>query len=239
VGQTEVAAPSDNLYSRDVEKGSIGGGVPSSSSSSSGPPVVACAAAPPSRPPSSRVDRAGEEAALACVRRGGRDEALKILMTIYGAPLTTFALRILRDRELAKDVRQQVFLDAFQRIDTFEGRSSLWSWLCGITYHRCVDELRRAKRAEMVDHLDVLNELGGSSELVMDEDRVAKQRALEQCLGKLSVPLRTQLLMRYYLGLSYPEIAEVIGDPHGTVQVRISRILPRLRRCLIDEGVLR
>jgi RNA polymerase sigma-70 factor (ECF subfamily) len=228
--------PSETLYSHHVEKGSIGGVIPSRSG---GPPVVACEAAPPSRPPSSRVDRASEEAALACARRGGRDEALKILMRIYGAPLTAFALRILRDRELAKDVRQQVFLDVFQRIDTFEGRSSLWSWLCGITYHRCLDELRRARRAGRVDDLDVLNELAGPSELVMDEDRVAKQRALAQCLGKLSVPLRTQLLMRYYLGLSFPEIGEAIGDAHGTVQVRISRILPRLRQCLIDEGVLR
>ena len=160
-------------------------------------------------------------------------------MTAYGAPLTAFALRILRDRELAKDVRQQVFLDAYQRIDTFEGRSSLWSWLCGIAYHRCLDELRRAKRAGRIDNFDVWNELIESSELAMDQDRIAKQRALEQCLGKLSVSMRTQLLMRCYLGLSYAEIGEVVGDAHGTVQVRMSRILPRLRRCLRNEGVVR
>jgi len=164
---------------------------------------------------------------------------LKILMTAYGAPLTAFALRILRDRELAKDVRQQVFLDAFQRIDTFEGRSSLWSWLCGIAYHRCLDELKRARRAGPVADLDVLDDLVGPSELVMKDDRAATRRALEQCLGKLPVAMRTQLLMRCFLGLSYAEISEVVGDAHGTVQVRLSRILPRLRRCLRSEGVAR
>jgi DNA-directed RNA polymerase specialized sigma24 family protein len=46
-------------------------------------------------------------------------------------------------------------------------------------------------------------------------------------------------LMRCFLGLSYVEIAAVVGDPHGTVQVRMSRILPRLRRCLRGEGVAR
>lgn len=160
-------------------------------------------------------------------------------MTAYGAPLTAFALRILRDRELAKDVRQQVFLDAFQRIDTFEGRSSLWSWLCGIAYHRCLDELRRARRSGPVEDFDVWDGPTGTSDLEMDHERVAKQRALERCLGKLSPSMRAQLLMRCFLGLSYAEIGEVVGDAHGTVQVRMSRILPRLRRCLRNEGMAR
>src|SRR5690554_3169023 len=96
------------------------------------PAVAAPGAAPAWQPPRSRVDFAREESALACVRRGRLDEALKILMTAYGAPLTGFIVRIVRDPELAKDVRQQVFLAAFQRFETFEGRGSLWSWLCGI-----------------------------------------------------------------------------------------------------------
>lgn len=162
-------------------------------------------------------------------------------MATYGVPLTAFALRILRDRELVKDVRQQVFLEAFQGIDKFERRSSLWSWLCGIAYHRCLDELRRSRRAGPLD------DFGGSDEhvrppdstITMDVDRVATHRALEECLGKLSVPMRTQLLMRYFFGLSYVEIGEAVGVPHGTVQVRMSRILPRLRRCLRGEGVAR
>lgn len=195
--------------------------------------------APPWQPPRSRVDRPREEAALECLRRGRRDDALKILMTAYGAPLTAFVLRIVRDRELAKDVRQQVFLAAFQRIDTFEGRSSLWSWLCGIAYHRCLDELKRARRTTVVDDFDVLDGLVEPSEPTMDPARLARRRALERCLGALPASMRTQLLMRCFLGLSYAEIGEAVGEAHGTVQVRISRILPRLRRCLQGEGVTR
>ena len=51
--------------------------------------------------------------------------------------------------------------------------------------------------------------------------------------------MRMQLLMRHFLGLSYIEIGEAVGVPHGTIQVRMSRILPRLRRCLRGEGVAR
>jgi RNA polymerase sigma-70 factor (ECF subfamily) len=191
------------------------------------------------QPPKSRVDRSAEEAALACVRRGQRAEALEILMDTYGDPLMAFALRIVRNRELAKDIRQQVFLEAFQGFDGFEARSTLWSWLCGIAYHRCLDELRRLRRASAADDLAVLDDLAGHPDLMMDADRAAKRRALEQCLGTLSVLMRTQLLMRCLLGLTHTEIGEIVGAPHSTVQVRISRALPRLRQCLRGEGLAR
>lgn len=196
-------------------------------------------AVPSWQPPPSRVDRAAEDAALTHVRADRRGEALQLLMAAYGDPVTAFAVRILRDRELARDVRQQVFLEAFQGISRFEGRSSLWTWLCGIAYHRCLDELRRNRRAAALDDFDVLDGLVGQPDPTMDLDQVAKQRGLEACLGKLSPALRSQLLMRYLLGLSYVEIGEMVGVAPGTVQVRMSRILPRLRRCLRGEGLAR
>jgi len=203
---------------------------------SDGPPTPAIESGPLWRPPKSRANSASEDAALALVRRGQLAEALRILMAAYGAPITTFAVRIVHDRELANDVRQQVFLEAFQGIERFEGRSSLWSWLCGITYHRCLDELRRLRRARADDDLELPEELFGHVDPMMDADRVAQRRALELCLGKLSPAMRTQLLMRCFLGLTYAEIGETVGATHSTVQVRISRILPALRKCLRGEG---
>lgn len=158
-------------------------------------------------------------------------------MTAYGQPITGFAVRVVRDHELAKDIRQQVFLEAFQGINQFEGRGSLWSWLCGITYHRCLDELRRRRRPQTVDDFDVLEGLPGAPDPLMDGERAGQRRALEQCLGKLPDALRSQLMMRCFLDLTYVEIAELLDISQGTVQVRVSRILPRLRRCLRGEGV--
>lgn len=191
------------------------------------------------QPPKSRVDRAAEQAALAYVRRGDHAEALNILMDTYGDPVMAFAIRTVRNRELAKDIRQQVFLEAFQGFDGFAARSTLWSWLCGIAYHRCLDELRRLRRASAADDLAALDDLAVAPDLTMEVDRATKRRALEQCLGTLSVPTRTQLLMRCLLGLSHTEIGEIVGAPHSTVQVRISRALPRLRQCLRGEGLAR
>ncbi len=159
-------------------------------------------------------------------------------MTAYSAAITAFALRVVRDPEAAKDVHQQVFLDALQGIGKFKGRSSLWCWLCGIAYHRCMDELRRYRKSGIADDIDVWEMLAAPPDSMMDADRVAQRRALEDCLGKLPVAHRTQLLMRYCFDLSYIEIGEMVGEPHSTVQVRISRILPGLRDCLCAKGVL-
>jgi RNA polymerase sigma-70 factor (ECF subfamily) len=173
------------------------------------------------------------------VRHGQPDEAVTILMATYGDPIMAFAIRIVRDRTLAEDVCQTVFLKAFQGINGFQGHSSLWSWLCSIAYRCCLDELRRRRPASTVDRRDDRDALAGQPDLTMDEDQVAKRRALERCLGKLPVPIRTQLLMRCYLGLSYKEIGNVVRTSPSALQVRISRILPQLRRCLLREGMER
>lgn len=187
------------------------------------------------RPSRSPIDKAVEEEAIACVRRGQHKEALTKLMVAYSKPLTAFALRILRDPDLAKDVRQQVFLEAFHGIEKFAGRASIWSWLCGIAHNRCIDELRRMKRTPV--DFGVLEDLLELPDLSMDNQRsVARRRTLERCLAKLSSSERMQVLMRLLLRLSYAEIGELVHDSPGTVQVRISRILPRLRRCLGDPG---
>jgi RNA polymerase sigma-70 factor (ECF subfamily) len=200
---------------------------------------AAVTAAPAWRPPRSRVDPDAEAAILAALGRARRHEALELLMKTYGAPITAFVIRMVRDRDVAGDVRQQVFLEAFQGFERFEGRSSLWSWLCGIAHHRCIDELRRRRRASQVDDLESTDALAGPAIHAIDADRVAQRRALEQCLAKLTPAIRTQLLMRCFLGLTYAEIGDSVGATHSAVQVRMSRILPRLRRCLRDEGLAR
>jgi RNA polymerase sigma-70 factor (ECF subfamily) len=186
-----------------------------------------------------RVNLEAERAALAYVRDGRRDEMLKVLMAAYDGPLAAFVVRLVRDREIAKDICQRVFLDAFQGIDKFQGRGTLWSWLCGIAYHRSLDEVRQKRRVALTEQIDVLEGLLEEPDPAMDPDLPAKRRALEHCLGKLTVEMRAQVMMRCFLDMSYLDIAEVVGDAHSTIQVRISRILPRLRRCLAEKGVIR
>jgi DNA-directed RNA polymerase specialized sigma24 family protein len=61
--------------------------------------------------------------------------------------------------------------------------------------------------------------------------------ALEDCLRNVSAKVRAALLSRYQHNLSYEEIAESCGDKPGTLQARVTRALPVLRRCLEGKGV--
>lgn len=188
------------------------------------------------QPPRTRINREAEDEALACRRRGQLSEAIEVLMKAYGSLILSFVLRIVRHRETAEDVCQQVFFEAFQGIVKFQYRSSFCTWLTSIAYHRSIDLVRRDRRIAATDGSDVLDALYWSSEQPMDPEAVGKRRALEQCLGKVHEGLRTVLLMRFHVGLSCVEIGEITGAPSKTVQMRIARVLHQLRRCLRGKG---
>lgn len=195
----------------------------------------------PSQQPAhrSRINHRAEEEALAALRNGKKDQALKHLMVAYGDAVTSFAVRLVHNLDTARDIRQTVFLEAFQGLEKFEKRSSVWSWLCAIAYHRSMDELKRGKRTQLPKDFDVWSWLAKQPDLLMDEGRVEKRRALEQCLGKLKPSVRAQVLMRHAYKMSYAEIGEATGEAHGTVQVRLSRVMPKLRKCLSEKGFAR
>lgn len=203
-----------------------------------GEPAASTASAPRGR----TIDADAERRLLAQWRRGERDLAFRALMSLYGRGLLGFARRMVRDEDAAQDVRQQVFLEAWRGLDRYEGRASLWTWLCAIAHNRCLDAARRGGRInarEVAVDLDVLESVAPAPEQAMTSDRLAERRALEHCLRRLPVAVRAQVLMRYDQGLSHAEIAEIIGDAPGTVQVRLARALPKLRRCLESQGASR
>jgi RNA polymerase sigma-70 factor (ECF subfamily) len=209
-----------------VEDGPADGGSSAASVGDGGAPR------PPRR---SRVDPAREAEARDLLRAGRPREAIQVLMKAYGSGVLGYARRMLGDAELAEDTRQQVFLEAWLGLDKFEGRSSLWVWLCGIAYHRCLDAAKRRKRiqaGEVSVDADVLDSVLGTPEGSMAPDQLAQRQALVRCLGKIPAAHRAQLSMRYCEGLSHVEIGQIVGEPPGTVQVRITRLLPKLRRCL-------
>src|SRR5262245_60643475 len=76
---------------------------------------------------------------------GDRRAAIVDLMRAHGDAVLGRWIRVLRDRELAEEVRQQTFLEAFRDFDRFQGRSSRCTWLLGIAGHRCLDVIRKQR----------------------------------------------------------------------------------------------
>src|SRR5262245_42499527 len=201
--------------------------------------TVGDAAAASDRPTTVETD--AESVARECLARGDRRAAIDVLMQAYGDDIYGHCHRVLRDSTLAEDVFQQVFLEAFRDLDRFEGRSTLRSWLIGVAYHRSLDALkaRKRQRARLEDGDDAVDRAvdprGDDPAEVADRARHA--RGLEECLDRLSPETRMSVLMRYRMGLSYEEMARSSGERAGTLQARVARALPALRRCLESKGI--
>jgi RNA polymerase sigma-70 factor (ECF subfamily) len=177
--------------------------------------------------------------AILAIERGDRGRALDLLMTAYGRMVYRYCCRILVDADLAGDVLQTTFLQAFEDLERFDGRSSLRTWLFGISHHRCLDALKaRRRRQHRFEGLDATRPIVDPS-VGVEEAAAASQRrrALIACLEELDTRIREAIQLRYELGLSYPEIAAIVNERPPTLQARVARALPVLRRCLDLKGV--
>jgi RNA polymerase sigma-70 factor (ECF subfamily) len=177
------------------------------------------------------------EAALA-LARGDRRAALTVLMRAYGRPIYRHCLSALGEHGLADEVHQTVFVQAWRDLERFEGRSSFRTWLFGIARHRCLDAARSRRRFGQRFVAEAAAEPVAEAppaEGRFDPDRV--RDPLETCLGTLRPELRIAVLLRYQEGMSFVELGRVCRERPGTIEARIRRTLPQLRRCLAARGV--
>ncbi len=125
-------------------------------------------------------------------------------------------------REIAEDVTQKVFLKIFTNC-SFRGDSKLSTWLYRVTVNACTDEARKLNR--FVDLAGVLTfgePKGGEVQQLMTESEEISGVVAAQ-IAKLRPKLRAPIVLKYVEGLSYNEIAEVLGCSIGTVASRMNR----------------
>lgn len=179
-----------------------------------------------------------EQEALAALDRGTFDAALTILMNAYGGAVYRYCLGMLSKTDLAEDARQLTFIQAHQGFRHFERRSSFRSWIFGIAHHRCLDLLKAHRRRQ-----DRFSPLEDAVEPPVPTESAdarlaarARGQALTRCLSKLPQEKRAAVLLRFQQELSYPEIAALVNENAATLQMRVSRTLIDLRKCLQREG---
>ena len=170
---------------------------------------------------------------IAACRRGERD-AFRALFEGYKDKVYSIALRFSGDESLAMDIAQDVFLKLFSSIADFRGDAAFSTWVYRLVVNCCLDHKRRSWRLIPIadDLLAVLRAPGNSLDRMLhSEMRERVQSAVE----KLSPELRMVVVLRYTEGLSYDEIAEVLGCAAGTVASRLNRahkVLERRLSCL-------
>jgi len=198
------------------------------------------AGAPEADAPAARDPTDPERVAREHLARGDRRGAIAALLSAYGDDVYSHCRRVVRDPTVADDVFQQVFLEAFRDLDRFEGRSSLRAWLIGVTYHRSLDALKaqRRQRSHLDDDEDAIDVASDPMPDPAEQfEQHQRARELERCLQGLAAETRMTVLMRYRLGMSYEEMSSTVGERPGTLQARVARALPALRRCLEAKGI--
>jgi RNA polymerase sigma-70 factor (ECF subfamily) len=159
--------------------------------------------------------------------------ALTLMMNRYGDEVYRFAYTLTHSRHLADEVRQQVFVEVHRDLESFEGRASLRAWVLGITRHRCLDATKKHRRwTQRFKNTPPPDEGSDDHGLEREVDRGKLAKLLAICLGKLAPAARDAVVLRYHQDLSYDEASAIAGDNAGTLQQRVARALPALRKCL-------
>ena len=172
----------------------------------------------------------------------GDRSAFGALYRQTSAHLLGLVLRIQRDRALAEEVLQEVYVNVWRAAGGYEaGLGQPWTWLTSVARHRAIDSLRRGRGEPATvagptfddEDDDVLNRLpstaAGPLELLA---QAGEARALSDCMRALSGEQQQSLALAFYQGLSHAEVAQHLRQPLGTVKSWLRRALFALRDCL-------
>ena len=175
-----------------------------------------------SPPPSGQDD-----AVLLSLVQRGDESAMAVLFDRYSKVVYSVALRVLRDPSSAEDVLQEIFMQIWRSPDGFVAtRGSLGGWLAVVSRNRAIDALRRKRPTESVDDMA----LASNYNLADEAERNSLMDRARGVIQLLPIEQRKTLEMAFFDGLTHSEIAEMTGDPLGTVKTRIRSALTSLRK---------
>ena len=171
----------------------------------------------------------------------GDNESFNELILRWERPIYALAYRTIGREEDARDVCQETFLRAFRALPAFRGQSKFSSWLYRIALNLCRDWMRRERRAPIVqlpEDMDLLEMAAAAEPSESIEDLVARKdltRAVERAMSVLPEEQRAAIVLKEYHGLTFQEIADLMGCPLSTVKTRLYQGLTVLRRELAQN----
>jgi RNA polymerase sigma-70 factor, ECF subfamily len=187
------------------------------------------------------LQKCSDEELLARFRKGRKD-AFAVLLRRYEQELYGYLRRYVGDANLAEDVFQNTFLQLYVKIKSYQAGRPVRPWLYTIATHQAIDALRRHGRHQAVslhqmrddgncaESEDLAGILHGKDVDPLDAVQCEERRlAVRAAVDELPEFLRQVVLLGYYQGMKYQEIADVLGIPLGTVKSRLHTALKRLQ----------
>src|SRR6266702_904998 len=168
-----------------------------------------------------------DDSSLLARVQSGDGQAMASIYDRYSKLVYSVAMRVLRDPGSAEDVLQEVFMQIWRNPDSFtSARGNLGGWLAIVSRNRSIDVLRRKRPTTNVD--DIV--LASPYNLANEAERNSLMERARGIIVQLPREQRKTLEMAFFDGLTHSEIAEMTGDPLGTVKTRIRSALSTLRK---------
>ncbi|GAB3908353.1 ECF RNA polymerase sigma factor SigK [Kibdelosporangium lantanae] len=164
----------------------------------------------------------------------GDDVAYEQLYRQLSAPVFGLVQRVLRDPAQSEEVAQEVFLELWRSATRYTpDRGSVLSWAMTIAHRKAVDRVRSAQASSQRDTRSARAESARPFDEVTEivAGRLEREQ-VRRCLGSLTELQRESVMLAYYQGYTYREVAHLLDSPLGTVKTRLRDGLIRLRDCM-------
>jgi RNA polymerase sigma-70 factor (ECF subfamily) len=159
----------------------------------------------------------------------GDEDAMAVVFDRYSRIVYSVSLRVLRDPGAAEDVLQEIFMQIWRKPESFlSTRGSLGGWLAVVARNRSIDAIRRRKPSDSVDDIA----LASSFNLAEESERNIMMQRARVAIQTIQPDQRKAVEMAFFDGLTHAEIAEMTGEPLGTVKTRIRTGLLALRKAM-------
>ncbi len=173
---------------------------------------------------------ASSEPFAQALRAGNLQFAGDWLVRSFTSEVFGLCQAIVRDRTTAEDLSQEIFANAFASLAGFRQEASARTWLLAIARNRCIDHLRSVQRSAELDRDSDPEEF--AEETALPLSILARRTEIEQALEDLTEMERGLIVLRFRNGLAYEELAQAFGLKPGTVRMRVSRALNKMRGSL-------
>ena len=157
--------------------------------------------------------------------RKGNIQAFSVLVEKYRKMVYTLALKLLKRPEDAEEMAQDTFIKAFQKLDSYEGKSKFSTWIYSITYNACISELRKRR----IDFKSLEEQrFSDQDEMKMhdfysESKKEDQEKYLNLALSKLPEDDQVLVTLYYYEDQSMDEISEITGLTVSNIKVKIHR----------------
>ncbi len=172
-----------------------------------------------------------------CIARvkGGERAAYDTLVVRYQDRLFNTLARLIGSADDAMDIAQDAFVQAYTKIDTFQGKAAFYTWLYRIAFNLAMSHVRRRRPLTVLDGdettrtIEPVATTDSPTDCLESAERVA---AVQAAINALADEHRQVVVLRELEGCDYEQIAEILEIPVGTVRSRLFRARAQLKEKL-------